>query len=58
MTFDFTFPGYDAGKLHVQDPIVASTTYQMASIYADGRFTNDKSAVRGQGAAAVRPRIG
>lgn len=40
--FDFTFQGYDAGKLHVQDPIVVSAAYQMASIYADGRFTNDE----------------
>lgn len=40
--FTFTFEGFDAGKLHVQDPIVASTAYQIASIYEDGRTTNDK----------------
>src|SRR5262245_2231466 len=42
VAFDFTFRGYDAGTLHVQDPITVSTAYQMASIYADGRFTNDE----------------
>jgi hypothetical protein len=41
--FDFTYQGYDAGKFHVQDPIVVSTAYQMSSIYMDGRFTNDQS---------------
>ena len=40
--FTFTFQGYDAGKFHVQNPIVASTAYQIASVYMDGRTTNDK----------------
>ena len=40
--FTFTFQGFDAGKFHVQDPIVASTAYQIASVYEDGRKTNDK----------------
>jgi hypothetical protein len=40
--FTFTFQGYDAGKLHVQNPIVASTAYQIASVYADGLTSNDK----------------
>jgi hypothetical protein len=40
--FTFTFKGFRAGKLTVQDPIVASTAYQIASVYADGRTTNDK----------------
>jgi hypothetical protein len=42
--FTFTFQGYDAGKFHVQDPIVASTAYQIASIYRDGSETNDRPA--------------
>jgi hypothetical protein len=40
--FTFTFKGFRAGKLSVQDPIVASTAYQIASVYEDGRTTNDK----------------
>ena len=40
--FTFTFKGYDAGTLHVQDPIVASTAYQIASVYSDGHTSNDK----------------
>lgn len=40
--FTFTFQGFHAGTLRVQDPIVASTAYQIASVYADGRTTNDK----------------
>src|SRR5512142_1220423 len=35
--FTFTFRGYDAGKFHVQNPIAASTAYQIASVYEDGR---------------------
>ncbi|HEV7962228.1 MAG TPA: hypothetical protein VGP57_06780 [Actinoplanes sp.] len=42
--FTFTFKAFDAGKLHVQDPIVASTAYQIASVYEDGRTTNDRPA--------------
>jgi hypothetical protein len=41
--FTFTFQGYDAGKFHVQNPIVTSTAYQIASVYMDGRTTSDKS---------------
>ena len=40
--FTFTFQGYDAGSLHVQDPIAASTAYQIATIYSDGHTSNDK----------------
>ncbi|MEV7349718.1 hypothetical protein AB0N48_12385 [Micromonospora chalcea] len=41
-SFTFTFTGYDAGTLHVQDPIVASTAYQIAPVYSDGHTSNDK----------------
>jgi hypothetical protein len=41
--FNFTFQGYDAGPFHVQDPITVSGAYEMAPVYLDGRFTNDKS---------------
>ncbi|MEV5819036.1 hypothetical protein ABUL04_26580 [Micromonospora harpali] len=40
--FTFTFQGYDAGTLHVQDPIVASTAYQIAPVYSDRHTSNDK----------------
>ncbi|MET8525465.1 hypothetical protein [Micromonospora sp. NPDC005172] len=40
--FHFTFTGYDAGTLHVQAPIVASTAYQIASVYSDGHDSNDR----------------
>ncbi|KAB1110908.1 hypothetical protein [Micromonospora aurantiaca] len=40
--FTFTFTGYDAGTLHVQDPIVVSTAYQIASVYSDRHTSNDK----------------
>jgi hypothetical protein len=40
--FTFTFQGFDAGKFHVQNPIVTSTAYQIASVYEDGRETSDK----------------
>ncbi|MCA2216435.1 hypothetical protein [Jidongwangia harbinensis] len=40
--FAFTFHGYDAGTLHVQDPIVASTAYQIAPVYSDGHTSNDR----------------
>jgi hypothetical protein len=40
--FTFTFQGYDAGALHVQDPIAASTAYQIATIYSDGHTSNDE----------------
>ena len=44
--FTFTFTGYDAGTLHVQDPIVASTAYQIAPVYSDGHTSNDKPMTR------------
>ncbi len=40
--FTFSFRGYDAGRFHVQDPIVASTAYQISSVYEDGHTTNDR----------------
>ncbi|MEV4713090.1 hypothetical protein [Micromonospora sp. NPDC049374] len=41
--FTFTFKAFDAGKLRVQDPIVASTAYQIAPVYVDGMVTNDRA---------------
>jgi hypothetical protein len=41
--FTFTFSAFTAGRFHVQNPIVASTAYQIASVYADGMVTNDKA---------------
>jgi hypothetical protein len=41
--FTFTFKAFDAGRFHVQNPIVASTAYQIASVYADGMVSNDKA---------------
>ncbi|MFI7548141.1 hypothetical protein ACIBQ2_00175 [Micromonospora sediminimaris] len=41
--FSFTFTAFDAGKLRVQDPIVASTAYQIARVYVDGMVTNDRA---------------
>lgn len=52
--FTFTFTGYDAGRLHVQDPIVASTAYQIASVYSDDHDTNDRP-VSEEDAAAPDP---
>jgi hypothetical protein len=40
--YTFTFKGYTAGALHVQDPIVSSTVYQIAPIYSDGHTSDDK----------------
>jgi hypothetical protein len=42
--FQFTFGEFDAGRWHVAAPIVASTSYQIASVYLDGRESNDRSA--------------
>ncbi|MEU4691412.1 hypothetical protein [Actinoplanes sp. NPDC023714] len=42
--FQFTFKAFDAGRWHVADPIVASTSYQIASVYLDGRTSNDRAA--------------
>lgn len=41
--FTFTFGGYRVGKLRVEKPIDVSTSYQLASVYADGLITNDKA---------------
>ncbi|MGW0501347.1 hypothetical protein [Micromonospora sp. NPDC003241] len=40
--FSFTFRAFDAGPLRVQDPVVVSTAYQIASVYMDGRVTHDR----------------
>ncbi|WP_431727804.1 hypothetical protein [Verrucosispora sp. TAA-831] len=40
--FSFTFRAFDAGPLRVQDPVVASTAYQIAAVYLDGRVTHDR----------------
>ncbi|SDS73103.1 hypothetical protein [Actinoplanes derwentensis] len=42
--FQFTFGAFDAGRWHVAAPVVASTSYQIASVYLDGRTTNDRAA--------------
>ncbi|MEU4423625.1 hypothetical protein AB0F81_23605 [Actinoplanes sp. NPDC024001] len=34
--FEFTFSAYSVGPVHVQDPIVASNAYQIASVLVDG----------------------
>ncbi|WP_422771606.1 hypothetical protein ACN28C_00200 [Plantactinospora sp. WMMC1484] len=39
--FTFTFRAFEAGGFHVQDPIVASTAYQIAPVYQEGRTTDD-----------------
>ena len=41
--FTFTFGKFDAGPWHVAAPIVASPAYQIASVYMDGRVSNDKA---------------
>ncbi|MEV6349237.1 hypothetical protein [Actinoplanes sp. NPDC051851] len=41
--FIFTFGAFDAGKWHVSAPVVASTAYQIASVYRDGMVTNDRA---------------
>jgi len=41
--FTFTFSGYHAGKFTVMNPIIGSTSYQIASIYETGRDTDDHS---------------
>ncbi|WP_223884156.1 hypothetical protein [Micromonospora craniellae] len=40
--FSFTFRAFDAGPLRVQDPVVVSTAYQIASVYMDGKTTHDR----------------
>ncbi|WP_326549419.1 hypothetical protein [Micromonospora sp. NBC_01813] len=34
--FTFSFAGYRVGELRVADPIIVSTAYQLAPVYADG----------------------
>ncbi|WP_326556620.1 hypothetical protein [Micromonospora sp. NBC_01796] len=41
--FTFTFGAYQVGKLRVAQPIIVSTAYQLAPVYADGLTTNDKA---------------
>ncbi|MFV2017307.1 hypothetical protein [Micromonospora sp. LOL_023] len=41
--FTFSFAGYRVGELQVADPIIVSTAYQIAPVYADGMTTNDQS---------------
>lgn len=54
--FTFTFAGFDAGKFQVQDPIVTSTAYQIASVYETGRTSNDKP-VSGDEAGATLDKL-
>jgi len=39
--FTFTFAGFRAGKFQVQNPIDASSAYQIAAVYEIGRVTQD-----------------
>ncbi|MFD0788664.1 hypothetical protein ACFQZ8_32510, partial [Micromonospora azadirachtae] len=39
--FTYVFQRFDAGRLHVQDPIVVSRAYQIAALHIDGLVTND-----------------
>ncbi|MEU8368041.1 hypothetical protein [Micromonospora tulbaghiae] len=60
--FTFTFTGYDAGTLHVQDPIVVSTAYQIAPVYSDRHTSNDKpvsrdEAIEQENTARAKPRL-
>ncbi|MEU8300872.1 hypothetical protein AB0C04_26745 [Micromonospora sp. NPDC048909] len=41
--FQYVFQRFDAGKLHVKDPIVVSTAYQIAPLHMDGLVTNDRA---------------
>ncbi|MER7442305.1 hypothetical protein [Micromonospora avicenniae] len=41
--FTYVFQRFDAGKLHVQDPIVASRAYQIAALHIDGLVTHDRA---------------
>ncbi|MEU8241136.1 hypothetical protein AB0C07_23075 [Actinoplanes missouriensis] len=42
--FTFTFEGFQVGRWTVEAPRVVSSSYQIASVYLDGRTTNDKAA--------------
>ncbi|MDG4807560.1 hypothetical protein O7634_12440 [Micromonospora sp. WMMD1120] len=52
--FIFTFQGYDAGTLHVRDPIVASTGYQIAPVYSDRHTSKDRPVTEEEAAAPGR----
>ncbi|BCJ60239.1 hypothetical protein [Micromonospora endophytica] len=39
--FNFTFRGFTAGRFRVEDPIVASTAYQIARVYQTDRVTTE-----------------
>lgn len=41
--FTFSFGGYRVGKLRVTAPIDVSTSYELASVYADDLTTNDQA---------------
>ncbi|MFC0508246.1 hypothetical protein [Micromonospora costi] len=41
--FSYVFEGYDAGRLHVKNPIVVSSAYQIAPLHVDGLVTNDRA---------------
>ncbi|MFI9529629.1 hypothetical protein [Micromonospora rosaria] len=41
--FQFTFGAFEVGRWTVAAPVVASTSYQIASVYLDSRTTNDRS---------------
>jgi hypothetical protein len=41
--FTFTFTAYQVGRLAVAAPITVSTSYQLASVYAQGLVSNDKA---------------
>ncbi|MGK5738568.1 hypothetical protein [Micromonospora sp. URMC 103] len=41
--FTYVFEGFDAGRLHVGNPIVVSRAYQIAPLRIDGLVTNDRA---------------
>ncbi|MFY1704957.1 hypothetical protein ACN28G_25095 [Micromonospora sp. WMMA1923] len=53
--FQFTFGAFEVGRWKVAAPTVASTSYQIASVYLDGRTTNDR-AITDEEAARVGDR--
>ncbi|MET7749627.1 hypothetical protein [Micromonospora sp. NPDC005367] len=53
--FTYVFQRFDAGKLHVQDPIVVSRAYQIAALHIDGLVTNDHAV---DAATIMRPHGG
>ncbi|MEU4563345.1 hypothetical protein AB0F72_33610 [Actinoplanes sp. NPDC023936] len=52
--FTFTFDAFDVGRWHVAAPIVASTSYQISSVYLDGRKTNDRAATEEEAAEIAK----